>query len=348
MQLTATQLAQKIDAQIIGDESVIISSVAAIDFAHANQITFITDEKHLGKIAQTGAGAVLVSSQIKDANKPQLLVKDVNKSLIDVLEIFAPKLKGFEPGISPKAEIAETAKIGSDVHIGPGVVIDDGVEIGDNAVLKAGCKIGENSRIGKGSIIDYNVVVYHVCYIGKNVIIQANSTIGATGFGYYFIDGAHRLIPHNGGVIIEDFVEIGSNSCVDRAKFGNTIIGAGSKIDDLVMIAHNVIMGKCCLIMSQVGIAGSTKLGDGVVLAGQVGVKDNIEIGSGVIAGAKAGIVSNIEPGMKIVGAPADDAKKTLQQLMAIKKLPEMIKQFRKLSKRVESLEASKDDKIRS
>jgi UDP-3-O-[3-hydroxymyristoyl] glucosamine N-acyltransferase len=344
MELTTGQLAEKIGAKIFGDDSVMISSVGTIDAAGADQITFITDEKRLSKVGGSGAGAVMVSAQIEGLDKPQLVVDDINKSLIDVLGIFAPQLKGFRPSISPGAEIADSAKIGNDVYIGLGVVIADGAEIGDNVVLKAGCKIGENSKIGNGSRMDYNVVVYHNCFIGNNVIIQANSTIGATGFGYYFIDGVHKLIPHNGGVVIEDFVEIGSNTCIDRAKFGNTVIGAGSKIDNLVMIAHNVILGKCCLIMAQVGIAGSSKLGDGVVLAGQVGVRDNVEIGSGVMAGAQAGIASDVEPGKQVLGAPADDAKKAIRQMMAIRKLPEMVKQLRKLNKRVDCLEASKDD----
>jgi len=344
MELTAGELAEKIDAKIFGDDSVVLGSVGTIDAAEKNQITFVTDERLLSKIADSGAGAVMVSKQVDGLDRPQLVVDNVNKSLIDVLGVFAPELNGFEPSISPDAEIADDAKIGHHVHIGSGVVIADGVEIGDNVVLKAGCKIGGNSRIGNDSRIDYNVVVYHGCCIGNNVVIQANSTIGATGFGYYFIDGAHRLIPHNGGVVIEDFVEIGANCSIDRAKFGNTIIGAGSKLDNLVHIAHNVVLGKCCLLMAQVGIAGSCKLGDGVVLAGQVGVKDNIEIGSGAMLGAQAGIHSNIAPGKQVLGTPADEAKKTIHQMMAVRKLPEMIKQFKKLSKRVESLEASKDD----
>jgi len=344
MELTTGQLAEKIGAKIFGDDSMVVSSVGTIDTAGEDQITFVTNKKLLSKVAGSGAGAVLVSARVEGLDKPQLVVDDINKSLIDVLGIFAPQLKGFRPSISPGAEIADSAKIGHDVYIGLGVVIADGAEIGDNVVLKAGCKIGENSKIGNSSMIDYNVVVYHNCSIGNNVIIQANSTIGATGFGYYFIDGAHRLIPHNGGVVIEDFVEIGSNTCIDRAKFGNTIIGAGSKIDNLVMIAHNVVVGKCCLIISQVGIAGNSKLGDGVVLAGQVGVGDNVEIGAGAMAGAQAGIHSNVGSGKQVLGTPSDDAKKAIRQMMAIRKLPEMVKQVKKLNKRVDCLEASKDD----
>ena len=187
-------------------------------------------------------------------------------------------------------------------------------------------------------------MVYHNCSIGNNCIIGANSTIGATGFGYYFIDGQHRLIPHTGSVFIEDCVEIGANSCIDRAKFGNTVIGAGTKIDNLVQIAHNVIIGKCCLIVAQAGIAGSSKLGNGVVLAGQVGIKDHITIGDGTQIGAQAGVINDIEPNKQVVGSPAIDIKEFFRQVLLEQKLPEMSKQLKELIKRVETLEAAKDN----
>jgi UDP-3-O-[3-hydroxymyristoyl] glucosamine N-acyltransferase len=225
------------------------------------------------------------------------------------------------------------------------VVISDGAEVGENSIIAAGCKIGENSKIGKNCRFDGNVVVYHNCTIGNNVIIQANSTIGSTGFGYSFIDGSHRLIPHNGGVVIEDFVEIGANCCVDRAKFGNTVIGAGTKIDNLVQIAHNVTIGKCCLIAAQVGISGSCKIGDGVVLAGQVGLVDNIEIGDGTMIGAQAGVMSGTAAGARIVGSPAMDIRAAMKVFGLMKRLPEMAESLKQLHKRIEGLEAAKDDK---
>ena len=188
------------------------------------------------------------------------------------------------------------------------------------------------------------MVVYHNCTIADNCIIGANSTIGATGFGYYFIDGQHRLIPHTGSVIIEDCVEIGANSCIDRAKFGNTIIGAGTKIDNLVQIAHNVVIGKCCLIVAQVGISGSTRLGNGVVLAGQVGIKDHITIGDGTQVGAQAGVINDIGPNEQVVGSPAIDAKEKFRQVLLEKNLPEMSKQLKQLIKRVEELEAAENN----
>jgi len=212
-------------------------------------------------------------------------------------------------------------------------------------VIASGCRIGENSKLGKSCRLDSNVVVYHNCIIGNNVVIQANSTIGSVGFGYSRIDGSFKLIPHNGGVVIEDFVEIGANCCVDRAKFGNTIIGAGTKIDNLVQIAHNVVIGKCCLIAGQVGISGSCKLGDGVVLAGQVGLVDNIKIGDGAMVGAQSGVAHNVAAGQQMLGSPAIEGKESLRIFGSIRRLPKLAEQLKQLSKRIEKLEAAKDNK---
>jgi len=231
------------------------------------------------------------------------------------------------------------------VSVGAGVVIDDGVEIGKNSVIGSGCKIGENSKLGKNCRLDSNVVIYHNCRLGNNVVIQANSTVGSTGFGYSFIDGAHRLIPHNGGVVIEDFVEIGANCCIDRAKFGNTIIGAGTKIDNLVQIAHNVVIGRCCLIAAQVGISGSCKLGDGVVLGGQVGLADNIKIGDGAMIGAQSGLSHSIAAGQQLMGSPALEKRESFRIFGLWRRLPKMAELLKQLHKRVEKLEAAEDDK---
>jgi len=274
-----------------------------------------------------------------------LIVTNVDAALIETLRIFAPELKAATEGIDPTAKVADNAKIAKGVFVGANVVIDDGVEIGQNSIIGSGCKIGENSKLGEHSRLDSNVVIYYNCCIGNNVIVQANSTIGSTGFGYSFIDGAHRLIPHNGGVIIEDFVEIGANCCVDRAKFGNTIIGSGTKIDNLVQIAHNVVIGKCCLIAALVGISGSCKLGDGVMLGGQVGLADNIEIGQGTMVSAQAGVIHNVAAGQKVGWTPAIEMKKAMRVIGLVMRLPKLAEQLKRLNKRVEELEAAKNDK---
>ncbi|MHC4571488.1 MAG: UDP-3-O-(3-hydroxymyristoyl)glucosamine N-acyltransferase [Planctomycetota bacterium] len=345
MKLTVAQLAERIGAELVGDGSASISAVGAVEASDENTVTFITDSKHIPAIEKSGAGAVIVAERIKGLAKPQLIIENVSEALIEALNIFAPKLKAVPEGIDRTAKIGQDVNIAKSVAIGPCVVIDDGVKIGENSVIGGGCKIGENSRLGNNCRLDSNVVVYHNCIISNNVIIQANSTIGSTGFGYSFIDGSHRLIPHNGGVVIEDFVEIGANCCIDRAKFGNTIIGAGTKIDNFVQIAHNVVIGKCCLIVAQVGISGSCKLGDGVVLAGQVGLADNIEIGDGTIVGAQSGVTHSVAAGQKIFGFPAIDLKEERRIIGLRRRLPKLVEQLKQLSKRIERLEAAKDDK---
>ena len=322
-----------------------IIAVCPIKTAGENEVTFITDDKHKAEISRSQAAAVIVSARIDGLDKPQLIVKNVNAALMETLRIFAPKLKAVTEGVDPTARLADNVKLAKGVYVGANVVIDDGVEIGQNSIIGNGCKIGENSKLGEHSRLDSNVVIYHNCCIGNNVIIQANSTIGSTGFGYSFIDGEHRLIPHNGGVIIGDFVEIGANCCVDRAKFGNTIIGAGTKIDNLVQIAHNVVIGKCCLIAALAGVSGSCKLGDGVVLGGQVGLADNIEIGDGTMVAAQAGVISSVPAGQKLAWSPAIKREDAMRTVGLVLRLPKMAQQLKQLSKRIEKLEAAEDDK---
>jgi UDP-3-O-[3-hydroxymyristoyl] glucosamine N-acyltransferase len=356
MKLTVAQLADMLGAELIGDGRGQIIAVGTIEAAGANEVTFIrntklhyvqpgiaADGKYLSAVRQSLAGAVITGRPIDDLDKPQLIVKNVDAALIEALNIFAPELKPAARGIDPAAKVADNAKIAESASIGAGVVIEDGAEVGANSIIESGCKIGQNSKVGKDCRLDSNVVVYHNCRIGNSVIIQANTTIGSTGFGYSFIDGSQKLVPHNGGVVIEDFVEIGANCCIDRAKFGNTIIGAGTKIDNLVQIAHNVVIGKNCLIAGLVGISGSCRLGDGVVLAGQVGMADNIKIGDGTIVGAKSGIMSNIEAGKTVLGSPPVDRKEALQIMSLTMRLPKLNKQLKQLSKRVENLEKTKE-----
>ena len=348
MKLTVEQLAKRLGAELTGDAGQFgkqITAVSPVKAAGKSEVSFVTDDKLKAALSRSNAGAVIVSAQIEGIDKPQLIVENVNAALIETLRFFAPELKAVTEGVDPTAKLADNVRVAKGVSIGANVVIDDGVEIGQNSIIGSGCKIGENSKLGEHSRLYSNVVIYHNCRIGNNVIIQANSTIGSIGFGYSFIDGEHRLIPHNGGVIIEDFVEIGANCCVDRAKFENTIIGAGTKIDNLVQIAHNVVIGKCCLIVAQAGIAGSCKLGDGVVLGGQVGLADNIEIGNGAMIGAQSGVMSSVPAGQKMLWTPAINKENALRTMGMVLRLPKMAQQFKQLCKRVDKLEAAENDK---
>lgn len=341
--ITLARLAQIIGAQLIGSGNAELTGVSSFESAQPDKVTFAAEEKLLDNISGCKAAAVIVNKKI-DSPIPLLVVNNVEKALIESLRQFMPALTKPLAGIHKSAVVEQGAIIHKTASIGPLAYVRAGARIGEGTVIGAGCKIGENSIIGNDCKFEDNIVVYHSCTIGNNCIIGANSTIGSSGFGYYFFEGRHNLIPHAGGVIIEDCVEIGANTCVDRAKFGNTIIGAGTKIDNLVQIAHNVIIGKCCLIVSQVGISGSCKIGNGVVLAGQVGMKDHITIGDGTQVGAQAGVINDIGPNERFVGSPAIDSKEKFRQVLLTSKLPEMSKQLKQLAKKVEDIEASKNN----
>lgn len=348
MKVTIGQLAERLGAELVGragDSGKPITAVRPIEAAGETDVTFVTGDKHKTALDRSRAGAILVSTRLETLSKPQLVVQNVNAALIEVLNIFAPKLTPPTEGIDPTAKLGDHVRIAEGVCIGKGVVIDHGAQIGHHSIIGSGCKIGENSKIGAHCRLDSNVVIYHNCCLGNHVIMQANATIGSIGFGYSLIDGAHRLIPHNGGVVIEDFVEIGANTCIDRAKFGNTFIGAGTKIDNLVQIAHNVVIGKCCLIAAQVGISGSCTLGDGVVLAGQVGLADNTQIGDGAMIGAQSGVMKDVPAGEKMLWTPAIKRDEALRTIGLVMRLPKMAEQLRQLSKRIEKFEVTKDDK---
>lgn len=338
--LTVAQLAEKIGAELCGDGQPEITGVNTVADAGQRQVCFVTSQKHVSGLSDSTAAAVIVSEKIEDIGIAQLIVKDVNAALITALNLFAPQLTPLE-GIHPAAVVEQSAKIGSDAAIGPGAYISHGATIGDSTVIAHGCSVGENTSIGANCRIDENVVIYRNCTIGNNCTILANTTIGSAGFGYSFIDGQHRMVPHNGGVVIEDCVDVGANCCIDRAKFGNTVIGAGTKIDNLCQIAHNVVLGKCCLLASMVGISGSCTFGDGVVMSGQSGVRDHINVGSGAMLGAGAGVLEDIEAGKTVLGLPAVEAKQEIKFWLAKKRLPEMVRQLKRLAKKVDKIEAS-------
>jgi UDP-3-O-[3-hydroxymyristoyl] glucosamine N-acyltransferase len=342
--LTVAELAERIDARLAGEGAAVVEGVNSIEQAGADDVAFVTSGKHVRSVAESKAAAIIVGKKIENVAVAQLVVDSVEGALITALNLFAPKLTPA-CGVNSTAVVEKSATIADNVAVGPAAYISHGAIIGADSIIGAGCVIGENSTIGTNCRLDDNVVVYHNCKIGNNCIIQANTTIGSVGFGYYPIDGRPKLIPHNGGVVIEDCVEIGANTCIDRAKFGNTVIGAGTKIDNLVHIAHNVVIGKCCLIAGQVGISGSCRLGDGVVLAGQVGIADHIEIGSSAVIGADSGVMGNIAAGQQMLGMPAIDARKELQIWALKKRLPDMARQLKEVISKVEKLEASKDNK---
>lgn len=348
MELTLRELAEYLGATLElgeGNETQPVRGINAIRGANTTEVTFVASGRHLSTALQGDAAAVIVNKSAAGSPKPQIVVDNVDVAVIKILTHFAPPLVPLAPGIHPNAAIGANVSIGENTHVGAFVSLGDNVKVGENCVLKDGCRVEQGSVIGDHTFLDANVVVYHNCNIGSHVRIQANTTIGALGFGYAYIDGAHRLVPHNGGVIIEDFVDVGANCCIDRAKFANTIVGAGTKMDNMVQIGHNVVLGKCCLLSAQSGVAGSTTIGDGSVLAGQCGVADNLTIAERTIIGAKAGVMKSVQtPGKTLHWTPALEQKEALRVISDLYRLPETVKRFKELAERVDRLDAAKND----
>ena len=323
----------------VNDGSVEISAISSLDDAADGQISFLTNVSYASKLADTKASAVIVPKDTDINSAAQLLlVDDVDAAVDQLLLLFAPEQAEPDQPIHPSATISSDAVLGRNVVIGPSVVVDKGAVIGDNTVIEAGTYIGQKVKIGSNCRIWPNVVINNFSIIGDKVDINSNTTIGSEGFGYRVVNGKHKHIPHIGNVIIEDEVEIGANVCVDRAKFGSTIIGSGTKIDNLVQVAHNVKIGSNCIIIAQTGIAGSSKIGNFVIISGQVAISDHAVIEDFAMLGPRTGILQGqvVASGSKVMGIPAQNIKDEMRQIAVIKKLPEIHRKVNKLFKKME------------
>jgi len=331
---TAGQIAERLQAEVIGNPDIPITGLKPADAAGAGDLTFAENEKYFAAACATDAAALLVPGQLGQTEKTLIVVRNVRVALAQLLELFHPE-RSHAPGIHETAVVDPSAEIDASAHIGPHCIIEAGARIGAGVVLMGQDYIGAGCRIAAGSKLFPNVTVYDGTVIGERVRIHAGTVIGSDGYGYVFDQGRHRKIPQVGQVIIEDDVEIGSNVSIDRGAIGPTVIGAGTKIDNLVQIAHNVRTGKHDLLVSQVGIAGSTTLGDYVTLAGQVGIAGHLKIGNQVTLAAKSGVMHDIPDGEKWMGAPAQPDKQTKRQLLALQQLPELIRRIRQLEKQL-------------
>ncbi len=342
--LTVRDIAELLGVQVHGDDRGRISSMASPDQAGPTDITFAVDKRFASQLVDTCAGCAIVSQLVSDTPLPQLVVENVKLAVAKVLGALAPEPGAPAVGVHASATISPQAQLADDVSVGPGVTVGPGTKVASGVVLHAGVSIGANVTVGSQTLLHAGVAILDRCVIGDRVLIWPNSVIGADGFGYDTVQGVHQKIPHIGNVIIEDDVEIGACSCVDRAKFGSTVIGAGTKIDNLVQIAHNVQVGKGCILCAQVGVAGSVKLGDYVVAGGNAGFRDNITVGDQVRCSAFAAVAGDVPDGAIIAGIPAHDARSTYRELRALERLPELIKQVRAIEARLESLVQTEDN----
>ncbi len=341
MEFTAKQIAEFIQGTIVGDENAKVHTFAKIEEGVPGAISFLSNPKYIHYIYDTQASIVLVNRDFEPEHpvSPTLIrVDNAYESLAKLLALYE-SMKPKRTGIDPLAYVAPTAKIGKDVYLAPFSAVGDHAEIGDGTELHPHATVGSGAKVGKNCILYANTTVYHDCRVGNNCILHAGSVIGADGFGFAPSAEGYEKIPQIGIAILEDNVEVGANSCVDRATMGATIVHSGVKIDNLVQVAHNVEVGSHTVMCAQVGVAGSTKIGEWCVFAGQVGIAGHAVIGDKVTSGAQAGIAGSIRKGhVTVQGSPAIDAKNFARSSVVYKNLPEMYADVNRMKKEIEEL----------
>ncbi|MDD5168527.1 MAG: UDP-3-O-(3-hydroxymyristoyl)glucosamine N-acyltransferase [Syntrophales bacterium] len=338
MEKTLNEIAEYLQGRIIGDPQVAISNLRGIDEAKDGDLTFIANPKYRDRLLTTRASAILVAPGTECPGKNLLLVDDPYTSFGRLLQLFYAEEQPFN-GISEQACIDDDAVISPDAVVYPQVYIGARARIDRNVVLYPGVFIGPDVRIDEGSVLYPNVVVYRRCIIGKRVILHAGVIVGADGFGFALPGQENVKMLQVGFVQIDDDVEIGANTTIDRGTLDRTWIQKGAKIDNLVQIAHNVVIGEKSIIVSQVGISGSTKIGKGVIIGGQAGLVGHISIGDGTMVAARTGVSEDVPPGQIISGSPHMPHREWLRMIATMPKLPEMRRTVTSLTKRIEELE---------
>ncbi len=331
---TAAQIAERLDAQVVGDPDLVLHGFAPADSARPGDLTFAENESYYARARQSLASAILVAENFPADGKTLIRVASARVAFAQILPLFFPEAH-FAPGIHPSAVVAPSAHIDPAAHVGPHCYVGERCRIGPGVVLITHVAVGDDCTIGEDSRLFPHVTLYQRTSLGRRVRIHAGTVIGADGFGYVFDNGEHRKVPQVGQVIIHDDVEIGANTTIDRAALGATVIGRGTKIDNLVQIAHNVTLGEHCIIVAQVGIAGSTKIGNFVTVAGQAGIAGHLRIGDKVTLAAQSGVMHHIPEGQKWMGSPAQPDRVNKRQLLAIERLPDLLRRVHELERRL-------------
>ena len=337
--LTAAAVAAAVSGRLVGDGATLVSAIAPLDRAGPRDVSFLSSARYAALFATSRAGVVLVPpnlAEVQGAPRTRIVVEKPHEALLALLPTFyspPPRVAGLDA----TARIGRGARLGDDVTIGPYVVIEDGAVVGDRSWIGAHSVVGREVVVGADVRLHPGVILYAGARLGDRVEVHAGARIASDGFGYVFRDGAHRKIPHVGRCIVENDVEIGANTTIDRGSIDDTVIGAGTKIDNLVHVGHNVRIGRLCLVMAQVGIAGSTRIGDGVIIAGQAGLGGHVEIGDGARIAGQAGVFGDVPAGESWSGYPARPHRESLRAHAALFRLAGMIRSLEKLIGRTES-----------
>ncbi|MHC5067124.1 MAG: UDP-3-O-(3-hydroxymyristoyl)glucosamine N-acyltransferase [Planctomycetota bacterium] len=340
LDVTAGSIAALLDGEVIGDGSVAITGISSLTEAQPGDISFLANPKYAPFLAETNASAVIVGRAEDCPGLTQIVVANPDHAFARVVETYGPKPSRLPTGVHPSAVIGDGVTLGEDVAIGAYAVIADGATVAAGSRIYPHAFIGEGAAIGAECTIYPHATIRERCQLGDRVIIHSGAVIGSDGFGYASVEGVHHKIPQVGIVVIGDDVEIGANTSIDRARFGQTVIGTGTKVDNLVQIAHNVHIGAHCIVVSQVGVAGSTTIGNHVTLAGQSGVAGHLTIGDQVIVAGQSGVTKNVPAKAVVQGNPAMELRRNQAKDVAIRRLPQTMATVKQLEARISELEA--------
>lgn len=334
-EITLGEIAGWVGGELIGDPKIRIAGACGIEEAREDEITFLAHPKYQPQLAKSRARAVVLGPNGDPSGKAGVRVNEPNKAFLKILSYWLPEDPLTWKGIHASAVVSPSAQIGKDVFVGPGAVIGDDCRVGDGSSILANAVLGRAVVLGSQCLIYENVTLRDGTQLGNRVTIHAGAVLGSDGFGYEWIDGKHVKVPQTGIVAIEDEVEIGANVCIDRARFGRTLIKKGTKIDNLVQIAHNVEVGENCLIVSQVGIAGSAHLGDRVILAGQVGVVPHVTVGDDAKIGAQSGVFTSVPADSILLGSPPRPVRESKELIIYTSRLPQLFKDLKEIKNKL-------------
>ena len=336
--LTLADLADRLGAELVGDGDRLVEGIRPLDLAGPEHLSFLHNPKYVAQAAESRAGAILVHSADQLPGRDLLVIDQPYLAVAKALEIFHPRPQA-EPGVHPSAVVADDLELGEGASVGPLVAVGRGVAIGDRTVIGAGCVVGNGVKIGEDCVLHPRAVVEDGCWLGDRCILQSGVVIGSDGYGFATVDGVHHKVPQVGIVVLEDDVEIQANTTIDRATMGETRIGRGTKVDNLVQLAHNVQIGEHCLLVSQVGISGSTKIGNHSIFAGQAGAAGHLDIGDRVMAGARAAVMKSVPDDSVLAGFPARPQREWMKSQAALRRIDGLRKKVLELERRLREME---------